>query len=120
LFTFAAYLGMLSPPGGATGAAIALVAIFLPGFLLLISVLPFVGRLRELALARAALAGVNAAVVGVLLAALYDPVWTGAVRDRVDFGIALAASAMLLVGRVPPIVVVGFAAAAGMVRGMLL
>ncbi|MBI5615945.1 MAG: chromate efflux transporter [Gammaproteobacteria bacterium] len=120
LFTFAAYLGMLSPPGGAAGAAIALVAIFLPGFLLLISALPFVGRLRDLAPARAALAGVNAAVVGVLLAALYDPVWTGAVGDRVDFGIALAASAMLLVGRVPPIVVVGFAAAAGVVRGTLL
>jgi len=116
LFTFAAYLGTLAPPGGIAGAVIALLGIFVPGLLLLLAALPFVEVLRGSARARAALGGVNAAVVGVLLAAFYDPVWTGAVRDRLDFGIAVAAATLLIVGRAPPLLVVGLAAGSGVLR----
>jgi chromate transporter len=115
LFTFAAYLGAVAPaPGGIPGAALALVAIFLPGMLILLSVLPFWHALRNRPGARAAMAGVNAAVVGLLGSALYDPVWTGAVRQPADFAVAAAGFAALVVWRAPPpLVVVLMTAAAG-------
>jgi chromate transporter len=115
LFTFAAYLGavMASPLGGWSGAAILLVAIFLPGFLLVLGALPFWESLRQRDGVQRAIAGVNAAVVGVLAAALYDPLWTSAIHTRADFGLALAAFGLLVVGRLSPVWVVLLAAAAG-------
>lgn len=115
LFTFAAYLGavMASPLGGWSGAAILLVAIFLPGFLLVLGALPFWESLRQRDGVQRAMAGVNAAVVGVLAAALYDPLWTSAIHTRADFGLALAAFGLLVVGRLSPVWVVLLAAAAG-------
>ncbi len=115
LFSFAAYLGaaMRGPLGGWTGGLAALAAIFLPAFLLVAGALPFWERLRRGEATRRAVAGVNAAVVGVLGAALYDPVWTSAIRSRTDAGLALAAYGLLVVGRQSPVRVVVFAAAAG-------
>ena len=104
LFSFAAYLGAVSgpSPNGLPGATIALVAIFLPSFLLIFGALPFWDRLRGATGFRRALTGTNAAVVGILLAALYTPVWTSAITAPIDVAIAVAALAMLLTGRVPP------------------
>src|SRR5271166_1668425 len=114
LFTFGAYLGAVAPaPGGAAGAALALIAIFAPGILILLGALPFWQALRARAGARAAMAGVNAAVVGLLASALYDPVWTGAVRSPADFAIAAADFAALTVWKAPPLAVVVLTAAAG-------
>jgi chromate transporter len=115
LFTFAAYLGAVSgpSPNGVPGAALATVAIFLPSFLLIFGVLPFWDRLRGWSSFGRALAGTNAVVVGILLAALYTPVWTSAITVPVDAGIAGVALGMLLTGRVPPLVVVAFCAVAG-------
>ncbi|WP_299621026.1 chromate efflux transporter [Pelagibius sp.] len=103
LFTFAAYLGaaMAPLPGGLVTAAIALVAVFLPGFLLLLGVLPFWDALRARPAAQAALRGTNAAVVGILGAALYDPIWTGTVLTPADFALALAGFVLLVVWKVP-------------------
>jgi chromate transporter len=117
LFTFAAYLGaaMLEPLGGWSGGLLLLLAIFLPAFLLVIGVMPFWETLRRHRSVQQALAGINAAVVGVLAAALYDPVWTSAIRSKADFGLALAAFGLLVFGRVSPVVVVGAAALAGWV-----
>ena len=113
LFTFAAYLGAVVPaPGGALGAALALVAIFAPGILILLGALPFWHGLRAKPGARAAMAGVNAAVVGLLASALYDPVWTSAVRSPADFAIAAAGFAALVVWKAPPLAVVLLTAAA--------
>jgi chromate transporter len=114
LFTFAAYLGVLvvPEPNGILGAAICLVAIFLPGMLLLAGVLPFWDGLRKKRGAQAAMAGANAAVVGILAAALYDPVWTSAVASPEDFAIALVGFVLLTVGRLPPWMVVLLTAAA--------
>ena len=114
LFTFAAYLGavMRPAPHGWRGGLIALVAIYLPSFLLLIGILPFWDALRRNETVRAALRGVNAAVVGVLLAALYTPVWTSAIAGPRDFALALAAFLALVFWRVPPWLVV-FAGALG-------
>jgi len=108
LFTVAAYLGAIVEPGpnGVWGAAIALLGIFLPGMLLLMGVLPFWDRLRRSAHARAAMAGTNAAVVGILGAALYQPVWTSSVAAPTDFAIALAAFVLLTAWRTPPWLVV--------------
>jgi chromate transporter len=119
LFTFAAYLGAVAGvgPGGVAGAALALVAIFAPGLLLLMAVFPFWNGLRALSNARAAMAGVNAAVVGLLASALYDPVWTGAVRGPTDFAIAAAGFVALIVWRAPPLIVVILTAAAGIALG---
>lgn len=114
LFTFAAYLG--TAIGGISGAGIALAAIFLPGFLLLIGALPFWTALSRHAAARGAMAGANAAVVGVLGAALYDPVFTSAVHGRGDLALALAGWAALTVWKVPPWAVV----CAGIVCGAAL
>jgi len=113
LFTFAAYLGavMNAPLTGWVGGLVCLVAIFLPSFLLVVGALPFWDRLRASPAAQSMLAGVNAAVVGLLLAALYDPVWTSAIRGPADFGLALAAFALLAVWRAPPWLVVVLTAA---------
>lgn len=115
LFTFAAYLGavMGPPPNGWAGAAIGLLAIFAPSFLLVIGALPFWDVLRRRPAVQAALRGINAAVVGLLLAALYDPVWTSAIRSRGDFGLALAGFALLALWRVPPWLVVLLSALGG-------
>ena len=112
LFTFAAYLGaaMRPTPNGGVGALIALIAIYLPSFLLLIAALPFWGVLRQRAAAQAALKGVNAAVVGLLLAALCTPVWTSAIFTPADFGLALAAFLLLTFWQIPPWLVVIFGA----------
>jgi chromate transporter len=108
LFSFAAYLGaVVQPlPHGALGAAIALIAIFLPGLLLVIGVLPFWKQLRSNEKSRAVFAGVNASVVGILLAALYQPVWTSAVLKPADFVVALAAFLVLTAWKAPPWMVV--------------
>ena len=115
LFTFSAYLGAVAgpAPNGPAGATIALVGIFLPSLLLVFGTLPFWDGLRASVPFRRALGGINAAVVGLLLAALYTPVWTGAVTAPVDVVIAAAALGLLLTGRVPPIVVVALSAVAG-------
>jgi chromate transporter len=115
LFTFAAYLGavMGPPPNGLAGAAIALVAVFLPGLLLVYGTLPFWDALRRRAAAQAAMRGANAAVVGILGAALYSPVWTSAVLSPRDFALALAGFLLLAVWKTPPWVVVASLAAGG-------
>jgi chromate transporter len=108
LFTFAAYLGtVMGPaPNGWVGGLICVAAIYLPSFLLLVGVLPFWDALRRRGGVRAALAGVNAAVVGLLLAALYKPVWTSAIFAPADFGLGVAAFLLLVMWRVPPWLVV--------------
>ncbi len=115
LFTFAAYLGaIMGPePNGWLGASLCLLAIFLPAFLLVLGVLPFWDTLRQVPAVRAALTGVNAAVVGLLVAALYDPVWTSGILGRADFGLGLAAFALLVFWKVPPWLVVVISACAG-------
>jgi chromate transporter len=115
LFTFAAYLGasMRGQPIGIWGAPIALVAIFLSSFLLVIGALPFWGILRARADIQAALRAINAAVVGILLAAFYEPVWTSAITVPADFALALAAFGLLVVWKLPPWLVVLFAALGG-------
>ena len=120
LFTFAAYLGAVAsaPPGGVVGAALALVAIFAPGLLLMMGAIPFWHGLRARPGARAAMAGVNAAVVGLLASALYNPVWTSAVRSPADFAIAAAGFAALVVWRAAPLLVVVVTAAAGLALGL--
>ena len=115
LFTFAAYLGavMQVGPGGWVGGLLCLLAIFLPSFFLVVAALPYWHRLRASRAAQSALAGVNAAVVGLLLAALYDPIWVSAIRSSGDFALALGAFLLLAVWRVSPwIVVVGTAVVA--------
>ncbi len=119
LFTFAAYLGAVAgAPGGVLGAALALVAIFTPGLLALMGALPFWHELRGRPGARAAMAGVNAAVVGLLAAALYDPVWTSAVKGPIDFAVAATGFVALVVWRAPPFVVVVLVAAIGTALGL--
>ena len=95
LFTFAAYLGavMDTEPNGWTGAFLTLIAIFLPSFLLVMGALPFWDLLRSVPVFQSALKGVNAAVVGLLLTALYTPVWTSAIHSPADFGLGLVALA---------------------------
>jgi chromate transporter len=108
LFTFAAYLGavMMPEPDGAVGGLLCLLAIFLPSVLLVIGVLPFWDGLRRRPQAQAMLRGVNAAVVGLLLAAFYDPVWTSGIRTPVDFALAAAALLLLAFWQLPPWLVV--------------
>ncbi|RNF28545.1 chromate transporter [Massilia aurea] len=115
LFAFAAFLGAQAGMTASTlaGAAIALLALFLPGLLLVYGMLPFWDRLRRHAATRHAMMGANAAVVGILAAALADPVWTGAVFDMRDAGIALAGFLLLVVWKAPPWIVVILSAAAG-------
>ncbi|HVH77373.1 MAG TPA: chromate efflux transporter [Stellaceae bacterium] len=108
LFTFSAYLGavMEQSPNGWAGGFLCLAAIFLPSFLLLIGILPFWDGLRRRAAIRKALRGVNAAVVGILLAALYRPVWTSAILSPADFAIGAVAFLLLALWAVPPWLVV--------------
>lgn len=121
LFTFAGYLGALVDvgPGGIAGAAIALVAIFLPGFLLLIAVLPYWERLRGGRRVRAAMHGANAAVVGILAVALYDPVFTSGITGPAQFGLGLLCFALLVGVRLPSWVVVLVGAVGGIVVAAL-
>ena len=108
---------MRPEPNGWQGAIICLVAVFLPSFLLVIGALPFWEELRRRATAQAALRGVNAAVVGLLLAALYRPVWTSGITDAADFALATAAFLLLFMWQTPPWLVVVLCAAAGAVIG---
>jgi chromate transporter len=121
LFTFAAYLGavMVPPPHGLAGATIALVALLLPGMLLVYGMLPFWDALRTRPAAQAAMRGTNAAVVGILGAALYSPVWTSAVLTPRDFALALGGFLLLTVWKMPPWIVVVLLAAAGALSGLM-
>jgi chromate transporter len=115
LFTFSAYLGAVAgiPPGGVAGASLALVAIFMPGILCLMGTLPFWHQLHSQLGAQAAMRGTNAAVVGLLGAALYNPVWTSAVQSPADFAVAATGFVLLVAWRAPPLLVVVLAALAG-------
>ena len=115
LFTFAAYLGavMGTEPNGWTGAFLTLVAIFLPSFLLVTGALPFWDLLRSVPVFQSALKGVNAAVVGLLLTALYTPVWTSAIHSSADFGLGLVAFGLLMFWKCPPWLVVILTAIGG-------
>lgn len=119
LFAFAAFLGAQAgmTANALAGAAIALLALFLPGLLLVHGTLPFWDRLRRHAAARRAMMGANAAVVGILGAALADPVWTGAVFDLGDACVALAGFVLLTRAKAPPWIVVILSAAAGVLLG---
>jgi chromate transporter len=121
LFAVAAYLGAIAEPGprGFMGAMIALLGIFLPGMLLLTGVLPFWDRLRRSASARAAMAGTNAAVVGILAAALYQPLWTSSVAATSDFAVALTAFVLLTAWRTPPWLVVLVTVLATLALGLM-
>src|SRR5262245_53880073 len=115
LFTFAAYLGaVMGPaPNGWLGAAVCLVAVFLPSFLLVIGALPFWESLRKRPAAQAALRGVNTGVVGLLLAALYNPVWTSGILGAGDFALAIGAFLLLFMWQTPPWLVVVLSALGG-------
>jgi chromate transporter len=115
LFTFAAYLGaVVSPtPHGIAGAALGLFGIFLPGMLVLLGTLPFWDSFRQRGDAQAVMRGVNAAVVGLLGAALYNPLWTTSVKSPGDFGLALVGFVLLTVWRAPPLLVVIISAIGG-------
>lgn len=115
LFTFSAYLGTVAEPApnGWLGGSIALIAIFTPSFLLVAGTMPLWEVMRRRRAFRSALLGVNAAVVGILGAALYDPVWTSAILAPEDVALGLAAFGLLQVWRLPPWSVVAFAAAGG-------
>jgi chromate transporter len=115
LFTFSAYLGAIAKPApnGWMGAAIALVAIYLPSFLLLLGILPFWNYLCSLGSFQGALRGINAAVVGILLAALYQPIWTSAIHTPIDFALSLLAFGLLVLWKWPPWLVVLLSALVG-------
>jgi chromate transporter len=115
LFTFAAYLGAVvkPPPNGIFGATIALVGIFLPGMLILLGTLPFWDAFRSRSGAQAVMRGINAAVVGLLGAALYDPLWTSSVHSAADVSVALVGFVLLTALQARPIVVVIIGALAG-------
>jgi len=108
----------MSPePNGWKGASLCLVAVFLPSFLLVIGALPFWNELRQRTWAQSALRGVNAAVVGLLLAALYHPVWTAGIGSAKDFALASSAFLILFMWKVSPWLVVLFCAFAGAIIG---
>jgi chromate transporter len=121
LFTLAAYLGAASEvaPNGWTGGLLCLLAIFLPSFLLVVGVLPFWEALRKNRKVRLALLGVNAAVVGLLLAAFYDPVWSSGILSAGDFILALTAFGLLTLWKTPPWLVVGATGLGAAVLGYL-
>ncbi|CAH1655291.1 MULTISPECIES: chromate efflux transporter [unclassified Chelatococcus] len=121
LFTFAAWLGaVMGPqPNGVAGAAIALAALFLPGFLILIGALPFWDQLRRTTWAQSAMQGANAAVVGILGAALYTPVFTSAIGGMPDFALASICFVALIAWKAPPWVVVLLAAVGGVALGLV-
>ncbi len=120
LTTFAAFLGTIAKqaPHGWVGGLLCMTAIFLAPILLVIGVIPFWDKLRQKAGAQAALDGANAVVVGVLLAAFYDPVWTSGIRKPQDFGLALVCFGLLVFWNCPPWVVVMLAAAGGWALGL--
>lgn len=120
LFTFAAYLGTVvsAEPHGLAGAALGLLGIFLPGMLVLLGVLPFWDSFRKRPNAQAIMRGVNAAVVGLLGAALYNPVWSTSVKTSGDFGVALLGFVLLIAWRAPPLIVVAISAAGGILLAM--
>ncbi|MBC9176733.1 chromate efflux transporter [Roseomonas mucosa] len=122
LFTFAAWLGaVMGPaPNGVAGAMIALVAVFLPGFLILIGALPFWDQLRRTTWAQSAMQGANAAVVGILGAALYSPVFTSAIGGMPDFALALICFVALMAWKAPPWVVVLLAAVGGAALSLMM
>lgn len=113
LFTFAAYLGYVSQPGGGLNALVALIAVFLPGLLLLAGVIPFWDVLRTKPWMQGLMRGANAAVVGILGAALYDPVFTSAVTGLPQFALALTGFVLLVIWKTPPWAVVALLAAGG-------
>jgi len=113
LFSFSAYLGTIIAPGGIGGALLALVAIYVPGVLVLFGTLPQWERLRGVPWARVVLAGVNAAVVGLLAAAFYSPIWTSTITDPWRFALALAAFCALRFWRMPPWAIVAACAGTG-------
>lgn len=115
LFTFAAYLGAMT--AGVPGAILATLAIFLPAFLLVAGALPFWNSLRRSPRMQGALTGINAAVVGILLAAWYDPLWTTAILAPLDFALVVILFVMLVFWKLPPWLVVVAGAAGGMVIG---
>lgn len=117
LFTFVSYLGAVM--GGWTGAAIATAAVFLPGYLLVVGALPFWDLLRRHPHVQGALAGVNAAVVGILLAALYHPIWTGSIQTPLDFALAAALFGMLQFWKRPPWMVVLAGALGGSILSLM-
>jgi chromate transporter len=121
LFTFAAYLGAVTgpAPNGLAGAVIALVALALPGLLLVYGVLPFWDAMRTQPAAQAAMRGTNAAVVGILGAALYNPVWSSAVLMPRDFALALAGFLLLTLWKSPPWIVVVLLAVAGVLSRLI-
>lgn len=121
LFTFAAFLGasMNPAPSGWAGGMICLLAIFAPSFLLILGALPFWEQLRRSVRTQAALVGINAAVVGLLLAALYQPVWTNAILQPQDFGLALLALVALMFWKLPPWLVVIASGVAGWVLSIV-
>ena len=126
LFTFSAYLGTIlhghlnmGTPNAWMSGLFALGAIYVPSFLLVVGVVPFWDQLRRHGAFRKATRGINAAVVGLLLAALYNPVWTGAIHSREDFGLALAAFAILAVWKWPPWLVVVLTALGGQLIAVL-
>ena len=105
--------------GAIEGAIVATVAIFLPAFLLVVGAIPFWDTLRVSPKIRGALAGINAAVVGLLLAALYDPLWTTAILNGADAALAIVLFVMLTFWRLPPWTVVLAGATGGLVLGWL-
>ncbi|REE68050.1 chromate transporter [Paenibacillus taihuensis] len=117
LFTFASYLGMMAD--GVLGAVVATIAIFLPAFLLIVGALPFWSSLRTSPKVQGALAGVNAAVVGILLAALYNPLWTTAILAPADFALAAVLFGMLAFWKLPPWIVVVTGALGCLLLGQL-
>ena len=122
MFTLAAYLGARLPDGdgGGIGAVVALGAIFLPGFLLVAGVLPLWRSIMSRPIAARAIAGINAAVVGLLGAALYDPVWISAVHEPADVAIALVGFVLLAAWRVSAILVVIWCVIASVTSAILL
>jgi len=117
LFTFTAYLGAMM--GGAGGAALAIGVIFLPAYLLIIGALPFWGRLRGMPRVQGAVAGINAGVVGILVAALYLPLWTSSIKAPADFALAAILFGMLVFWKLPPWCAVIAGAAGGMLLTFL-
>jgi chromate transporter len=120
LFTFAAYLGAVTniEPHGVVGSLISLIAIFLPGLLLVYGMLPFGSAVRKRPLAQAAIRGTNTSVVGILAAALYNPVWTSAIFNPRDFALGLTAFVLLTVWNTPPWIVVAVGALGGALLGV--
>ena len=122
LFTFAAFLGasFTMAPNGFLGGMLALIAIFIPSFLLVIGALPFWEQLRHYPRTQTALIGINAAVVGLLVAAFYDPVWTSAIHAPQDFALALVALLALMMWKLPPwLVVIGSGVFAWLIASVL-